>query len=222
MRILLVEDEIEIANTIKEELEKSFIVDVVHSGKDGEYQALMNMHDLIILDMLLPDSNGIDICKKLRAAGITTPILMLTGQYQINKKVLALDSGADDYLTKPFNFEELSARLRALLRRQKNTLSSNILSLEDLTLDLDKKVAMRQGKTINLPRKELYLLEYLLRNVGRVVTRNMILDHVWETENESFTNTIDVHIKYLRDRVDRPFAKKLIKTVHGMGYKIEA
>ena len=149
------------------------------------------------------------------------PILMLTGQSETEKKVLALDAGADDYLVKPFRFEELLARIRALLRRNTVTLTSNILSIDNLTLDPAKKTVKRNEDNITLRRKEFSLLEYLMRNNGRVITREMILDHIWESTNDSVTNVVDVHIKYLRDKVDKPYKKKLIKTVHGVGYKIE-
>lgn len=222
MRILLIEDDPQTAQTVKEELEKQFIVEVANSGVDGEYQAHVNKYDLIILDYMLPDINGIDVCKSIRSSGNHAAILMLTGEAEVSNKVQALESGADDYLTKPFSFDELRARIKALLRRQSGTFSSNILQLADLSFDIDKKIVKRNGIPIELRRKELYLLEYLMRNCGRVVTREMILDHAWDSASEPMTNTVDVHINYLREKIDKPFAKKLIKTAHGLGYKMEA
>ena len=222
MRILFIEDDKETAQTIKEELESYFVVEVVHTGEDGEYQAYVNDYDVILLDYMLPGINGIEVCTKIRAANNGVPILMLTANDDIPNKVGALEAGADDYLTKPFNFDELLARIRALLRRQRTVTGTNILKVEDLIYDVNKKVVTRHGIPLTLRRKELYLLEYLMRNAGQIITREMIFNHVWDSENDSLTNTIDVHIKYLRDRVDKNFDKKLIKTVHGLGYKIEA
>ncbi len=222
MRLLLIEDDRETANTIKEQLEDNYTVELAFSGEDGEYQAEINEYDLIILDLGLPDMNGLEVCQKIRENKIQTPILILTGEDGTDKKVSLLDCGADDYLTKPFAIDELKARVRMLLRRSPKLSSSNILSIGDLTIDLNKMSVTRGERIITLRRKEFYLLEYLARNVGRVITREMILDHIWESSAEPITNVIDVHIKYLRDQVDRPFDKKLIKTVHGMGYKIEA
>jgi two-component system OmpR family response regulator len=146
---------------------------------------------------------------------------MLTGEDDIAKKVEALNAGADDYITKPFSIAELLARMRALLRRPPQALASNVIAIGDLEIDLNSKRVSREGKSIFLRKKEFYLLEYLARNVGRIITREMILDHVWSTVEEPATNTIDVHIKYLRDHIDKEYERKLIKTVHGMGYKIE-
>lgn len=222
MRILIIEDDKETAQTLKEELGKYFVVELALSGEDGEYKSQINNYDLIILDYILPDINGLEVCIKIRANRIHTPILMLTGQQEMQKKVEALNSGADDYLTKPFSFDELLARIRAILRRGPKTLTSNNISVGDLILDLHRKIVKRKGVSIFLRRKELYILEYLMRNQGKVITREMILDHVWDSMSDSLTNTIDVHIKYLRDSVDKPFDKKLIKTIYGLGYKIEA
>lgn len=221
MRILVVEDDRDTALTMKEELESSFIVELAFTGEECEYKANINGYDLIILDYILPDINGITVCENIRKAGIKTPILMLTGQHEITRKVMALDSGADDYMTKPFNAAELHARIRALLRRQDREICNNILAVGDLTFDLSKKIVVRNHKKLSLRRKEMYLLEYFMRNAGRVITREMILDHVWDSTNESVTNIVDVHIKYLRDIVDKPFDKKIIKTIHGLGYKLE-
>jgi DNA-binding response OmpR family regulator len=221
MRILIVEDLEDLALSIKEELKPTYAVDICTTGKDGSYQARTNEYDLIILDIQLPDISGIQVCSEIRSDGIATPILMLTGESEIESKVIALDTGADDYLTKPFKFEELTARIRALMRRTQDTMTTNRITVEDLTLDTALRTVNRGNKAIKLRRKEFDLLEYMMRNAGKVLTRSMILEHVWDNNVDFFTNAIDVHIKYLRDQVDRPFKKKLIKTVHGLGYKLQ-
>lgn len=221
MKLLLVEDDTEMIATLREELEDQYIVESTATGEEAEYLAATNNFDLIVLDLNLPDKNGEDVCKTIRKDRIHVPILVLTGEYNPDKKVTLLDVGADDYLTKPFTPSEFKARIRALLRRRLQPMNSHILSVHDLTVDLNKKTVERAGKSIPLRRKEYYLLEYLLINAGKVVTRGMILDHVWDTGSESIANVVDVHIKYLRDQIDRPFSKKLIKTVSGLGYKIE-
>jgi DNA-binding response OmpR family regulator len=221
MRLLLIEDEKETALTIKQELEKDFQVDVSFRGEEGEELALTNNYDLIIIDLVLPDKNGLLVCQTLRKERITAPILILTGEGSINKKVLALEGGADDYLTKPFSFAELKARIKALIRRGSQDYSPT-LKVGDLVLDMEKRVAKRGDSFIHLRRKEIALLEYLMRNPGRVLTRDMILNNVWGGDEEPLYNTVDVHIKYLRDRIDKRFPKKMIKTIYGLGYKIEA
>ena len=221
MKLLLVEDDRQLAQTIKETLDKYFVTEIEFTGEEGDFSASVNNYDLLILDLNLPDISGIELTAKIRSNGNQVPILILTGQDNVKTKVRALDAGADDYLTKPFSTPELLARCRALLRRRLQTLTSSRLSVADLSLDLDSKDVKRGHEKIQLRRKELFLLEYLMRNAGRVVTREMILDHAWDSETEPVGNTVDVHIKYLRDHIDRPFAKKLIKTVHGLGYKLE-
>lgn len=222
MKILLIEDDKYLAKAIKEKLSKYYVVEMVHTGKEGEDYIRMNGFDLVVLDLALPDMTGVDVCKHIRKSKINIPILMLTGSFEVSQKVLALDSGADDYLTKPFSFDELLARVRALLRRKDKPLEAEVLSVGDLTLLVAEGVVERQGNQIKLRRKQLRLLEYLMRNVGRVVTREMIMNNVWGHDNESMNNIVDVHIKYLRDLIDKPFEKKLIKTLHGLGYKLEA
>ena len=221
MKILIIEDDKQTAKTIKDGMKDYYAVDLAYTGEDGEYQAQVNNYDAIILDLMLPDIDGISICKKIRESGIKTPILALTGRTKVRDKVSALDSGIDDYLTKPFSFAELLARVRTLMRRSPETFSSNLLSVGDLSLDVISKTVKRKRVKIFLRRKEFDLLEFLMRNQRRVMTRFMILEHVWDSSVDPVTNTIDVHIKTLRDRIDKPFAKKLIKTVHGFGYKIE-
>lgn len=221
MRVLIVEDEKEVAETLKDELKRSYIVDVALTGEEGEYLAHTNTYDAITLDITLPDTSGITICRDLRNLGLTTPILVLTGKNDTKDIVSALDSGADDYLSKPFSFEELEARLRALMRRNTSNGSSIQFTVGDLCVDIASRTVHRGDVCVTLRRKEFELLEYLVRNRGNLVTRSMILDHVWEESSDMVSNVVDVHIKYLRDRVDKPFNTQLIKTIHGLGYKIE-
>lgn len=220
MRLLIIEDDQGIAVSLQESLKKHYVVDVAHTGEDGLFQAEVNHPDIIILDLKLPDMDGQEVCGTLRASRISAPILILTGRAQIEDKILMLDAGADDYLVKPFSLGELNARLRALMRRNQEPLSV-ILATDDLQLDVASRSAKRGATQLNLRRKEFDLLEYLMRNQGNPVSREMILEHVWHNDNDIWTNAVDVHIKYLRDKVDRPFARQLIKTVHGVGYKIE-
>jgi DNA-binding response OmpR family regulator len=221
MRILLIEDDLDMSRTIQAGLDKDYVFESCRLGKDGENLVRTNEYDLLIVDLNLPDKNGESVCKNLREEGYTMPILILTGEFNIQKKVSTLDSGADDYLTKPFDFAELKARIRSLLRRKSEKHHTSILTIDDLTLDLAQRKVTRDGRTIHLGRKETSLLEYLMHNAGRVVTRDMILGHVWRSSADPLYNTVDVHIKYLRDRIDRKFARQLIKTVYGVGYKIE-
>ena len=222
MKILIIEDDKQTAQMIKNEMKGNYAVDLAYTGESGEYLSETNDYDTIVIDLRLPDIDGITVCKRIREAGIKTPILILTGSIEVKNKIAALDSGADDYLTKPFSFAELMARIRALMRRSPQTLNSNVLSLDGLTLDVSKNRVERNGKEVYLRRKEFSLLEYLMRNPGLVLTRNMILGHVWEEGIDQLTNSIDVHIKFLRDKIDIPFGTSLIKTVYGLGYKLEA
>jgi len=224
MKILLIEDNRETSATIRQILKEYYLVEVAYTGEDGEYLAQTNIYDLLIIDFVLPDIDGIEVCKRIRSGGIDIPIIILTGNLEIKNKVSALYNGADDYVVKPFSIDELRARIEALLRRTSKSsriMNSNTLMVGDLVLDLETRIASRGGKKVKLKRKEMDLLEYLMRNVGRVVTRSMILDHIWDSANDSVTNIVDVHIKYLRDHIDRAFEKKLIQTVHGYGYKLE-
>jgi DNA-binding response OmpR family regulator len=221
MKLLIIDDDHETAATLVDELSDHFTVDVAFNGEDAEYLLSVHSYDLLLLDYILPDTNGLELCKKIRQKEIRIPILMLTGENSIDKKVSALNTGTDDYLTKPYSIEELIARIRALLRRSNTTIKTNALLVDDLSINLDTKVVQRAGKEIPLRRKEFDILEYLMRNPGRVISREMLLDQVWDSSHDSLTNIIDVHINSLRDRVDKPFPKKLIKTVHGFGYKIQ-
>lgn len=221
MKILVIEDNKTVAKSVRALLKSHFLIDLAFTGKEAQEEIASNTYDLIICDLLLPDMSGIEVCHFIRKHQITTPILMLTAQSDTARKVTALDAGADDYLTKPFSFDELQARIRALLRRGPEIISQNVLTAADLILDLNTYTVSRDGKIIHLRKKELNLLEYLLRNKGRIVSRSMIMDHLWDHDDISNPNTIDVHLKHLRDRIDKPFTKKLIKTIHGLGYRIE-
>ncbi|MBI5127373.1 response regulator transcription factor [Candidatus Roizmanbacteria bacterium] len=221
MRILVVEDEHRIANLIKKGLEQeSYAVDVAYNGDDGYDLASTEEYDTIILDLMLPGLDGIKITENLRKEKIHTPILILTAKGQIQDKVKGLDSGADDYLTKPFSFEELLARVRALMRRPKTAVTENLVA-SDLTLNSKTFEVKRGGKSIELSSKEFSLLEYLMRNKSRILTKDQIISHVWDYDADILPNTIEVYIKNLRNKVDVGFKKKLINTVRGFGYKIE-
>jgi len=218
MRILVIEDEKKITDFIKRGLkEEGYAVDVAYDGQEGEFLAKTNEYDLILLDLMLPKVDGLSVCKNLRASGILTPIIMLTAKSAVEDRVEGLDAGADDYLMKPFAFEELLARIRAVLRK-KNTKVTNVIQVDDLTLDLVTHDVTRSGKHIELTAKEYALLEYLMRNTGSVVTRTMISEHVWDIDFDTFTNVIDVYINYLRNKIDSGFEKKLIQTIRGRGY----
>ncbi len=218
MRILLIEDEKKVANFIERGLkEEYYAVDVAYDGENGIYMAEVNEYDLIILDIVLPIKDGISICKELRGKKINVPVLMLTVKDGVQDKVLGLDSGADDYLTKPFAFEELLARVRALLRR-KNQNITTVLKVADLELNQLNHKVERGGKEIALTMTEYSLLEYLMLNANQIVTRTMISEHVWNESFDSFTNVIDVYVNYLRNKIDKDFQKQLIHTVRGIGY----
>ena len=218
MRILIVEDEKKIAEFIKRGLkEENYAVDAAFDGLEGLRLAEENPYDLLILDVMLPGMDGLTLCAKLRAGGFTAPIMMLTAKDLVEDKVKGLDSGANDYLTKPFAFEELLARVRALLRKTPGQ-SSTKLKAGDLELDLMTHKALRGGKELSLSVKEFALLEYLLRNQGAIVTRTMISEHVWDINFDTATNVIDVYINYLRRKIDDDRSKKLIQTVRGKGY----
>ena len=217
MRILLVEDEKNVAGFIKKGLtEEFYTVDASINGEDGFLMATTTEYDLIILDIMLPDINGIELCRRIKNHNIKTPVLMLTAVDSIESKVKGLDSGADDYLTKPFAFEEFLARVRALLRRP--TLMSALLKVSDLTLDPVRHEAKRGGRIIQLTWKEFALLEYLMRNKGRILSRTKIFDHIWGDDLDTSSNVVDVYISYLRDKVDKNYSPKLIHTVRNVGY----
>ncbi|MGA2911014.1 MAG: response regulator transcription factor [Candidatus Levyibacteriota bacterium] len=222
MKILIVEDEHKIANLIKQGLEQErLVVDVAYDGAAGYDYAFSEPYDVIVLDRLLPGIDGLEICKKLREQGNHTPVLMLTAKAQVMDKVEGLNSGADDYLTKPFAFEELLARIKALVRRPKATMS-NVLQVEDLSLDIDTYEIKRGKSRIALSSKEFALLEYLMRHQNKTLTKEQIINHVWSYDANILPNTVEVFIGYLRNKIDRPFKDKqsLIHTVRGFGYRI--
>ena len=221
MRILIVEDEKKIASLIKRGLkEEGYASDIAQDGVEGEFFATTNEYDVIILDVMLPKTDGITLCKSLRSRKISTPIIMVTAKDAVSDKVKGLDSGADDYITKPFAFEELLARIRALMRKRENP-AANKLKVDGLELDLLAHEVARDGKKIELTSKEYALLEYLMRNPGVVVTRTMVAEHVWDINFDSDTNIIDVYINYLRKKIDDGFKKDLIQTIRGRGYTIK-
>ena len=218
MRILLIEDEKKVASFIRRGLkEKNFAVDVAYDGEKGLFLAEVNPYDLIILDIMLPGKDGIFICRQLRKKNNDTPILMLTARDDVEDKISGLDSGADDYLTKPFQFAEFLARVRALTRR-KGGIKITKLKVSDLELDQITHKVVRSGKEIDLTSTEYSLLEYLMLNANHVVTRTMISEHVWNDDFDSFSNVINVYINYLRKKIDTDFNKKLIHSMRGVGY----
>ncbi len=222
MKILLVEDEPKVAAFIKKGLEEqSYEVEQAYDGNFGLKMALQNEYDLIILDIILPHMSGLEVCRAVRKKNMQVPILMLTALGSTDDKITGLDAGADDYLTKPFEFKELLARLRALTRRAADNGSSEKLSIADLEMDMDSKMVTRAGKPINLTAREFALLHYLLRNRGRVVSRVDITENVWETSFDTGSNVIDVYINFLRKKIDKGFPSRLIHTLVGMGYVLK-
>ncbi len=220
MRVLIIEDEKKIASFIQRGLkEEHYAVDVASDGEEGLYLASANEYNLIVLDIMLPGKDGIFICRELRKKAIKTPILMLTARDAVEDKVSGLDSGADDYMTKPFAFEEFLARVRSLLRRGTHS-GSNVLRIADLELNQLTHKARRGNEDITLSSKEYGLLEFLMLHKNEVVTRTMIAEQVWNEDFDNFTNVIDVHIKHLRDKVDKSFAVALIHTIRGSGYML--
>ena len=220
MKILIVEDDKKIADALKRGFEqKAHVVDVAYDGISGNDLALSENYNVMILDIMLPDIDGMTICNNIRHEGITTPIIMLTARDHIDDVVEGLNTGADDYLTKPFEFDELMARVHALSRRPKN-LEDNFLKCCKISMDLVKKEVKVGKNTINLSKKEFSLLEFLLRNKERVVTKEEIIEHVWSFDTEILENTVEVYIAYLRNKIDKPFKTHNIKTVRGFGYRI--
>ncbi|MDR0397825.1 MAG: response regulator transcription factor [Candidatus Nomurabacteria bacterium] len=223
MKILIIEDEPKIANAIARGLkQEKFVTEVYEDGESGLAAALGDEYDAMIFDRMLPGIEGIEITRQVRAAGIKTPILILTAKGQIRDRVEGLDAGADDYLVKPFSFEELLARVRALLRRPQDALDS-VLKVGDLTLDTIKYDVRRGKKRIKLTTTEFSLLEYLMRNAGRVLSKDKIIGHVWDFDADILPNTVEAYIGSLRRKIDKPFrGGTLIKTMRGFGYKIES
>ena len=223
MHILVVEDEKRLAALLRRVLsEERHVVDVANDGLAGHDLAASGTYDLVILDLMLPGMNGVEICRQMRQVGVETPVLMLTARGAIEDRVAGLKTGADDYLVKPFAMEELLARVEALLRRRAKGLEAGQqLQVADLTLDLVRHEARRGDSVIELTAKEFALLEYLMRNAGQVLSRTQIIDHVWRYDLDALSNVVDIYIHYLRDKVDRNHQRPLIKTVRGVGYKID-
>lgn len=218
MRVLVVEDEKKIADFIRRGLkEEGYSVDVAYDGEQGHFLSSANEYDLVILDLMLPKIDGITLCRQLRKERRAIPIIMLTAKDAVKDKVLGLDSGADDYITKPFAFEELLARIRVALRKKDSDMSTRI-KVDDLELDFISHKVTRSGKEIELTNKEYSLLEYLMKNADTVVTRTMISEHVWDISFDTFTNVIDVYVNYLRNKIDSGHEKKLLHTIRGRGY----
>jgi heavy metal response regulator len=221
MRILVIEDEKKVATFIKKGLvEEHYAVDTAFDGEEGLYLSEINEYDLIVLDLMIPKIDGFGVLKKIRERKNNVPILVLTAKDSIEDTVRGLDAGCDDYLTKPFAFAELLARIRALLRRDKKEKES-VLRIADLSLSIVTHKVMRQGKEIELTSKEYALLEYFMRNPEKVLTRTMISEHVWDYHFDSNTNVIDVYVNYLRKKIDKDFDPKLIHTIRGIGYMMK-
>jgi two-component system copper resistance phosphate regulon response regulator CusR len=221
MRILVVEDEKRLAEFIKNGLEEQkYSVDVAHDGENAEYLAMTNEYDLIVLDILLPKKNGWEVCESLRNAGIDIPILMLSALSEVSDKIKGLDKGADDYLTKPFVIAELVARAKALLRRS-HKVSQPVIKIHDLELDTSARKVLRAGREILLTNKEFALLEYLILNKNKVITRTMISEHVWDIHFDAGSNVIDVIINFLRKKIETEGEEKIIQTIRGAGYMIK-
>lgn len=220
MRILVVEDERRLSNIIKKGLvEDGFAVDQAFDGEEGQYLAKSEQYDLIVLDIMLPKMDGLQLCKELRKQNIKIPILMLTAKSTTEDKVAGLDNGADDYITKPFSFIEFRSRVHALIRRSQKD-SSPTLRIEDLEVDPLKHIVKRGEKIINLTPKEFAILELLLRHKGEVVSRTMIIEHVWDYNFDSMSNVVDVFVVTLRKKIDFGYKRKLIQTIHGVGYRV--
>ena len=221
MRVLLIEDDVTIARLLKEGLEdEAYAVDVANDGSEGYRTAAADDYDVIILDIMLPEMNGYEVCRALRNDGNKTPILMLTARDTERDIVEGLDTGADDYLAKPFSFDVLLARIRALLRRPNEKLEE-ILQVGDLKLDPSSKKVTRASQEINLTAKEYGVLEYLMRNKGKVLSKEQIISHVWDFDADVLPNNVELFIMFLRRKIDKPFKSKLIHTVSGFGYKLE-
>ncbi|ADR18056.1 response regulator transcription factor [Calditerrivibrio nitroreducens] len=221
MRILIVEDEKTLANLIKKGFEEEgFAVDIAYDGEDGLFFAQNYSYDCIVLDIMLPVIDGLTILKKLRKQNNTTPVIMLTAKDTVKDKVLGLDSGSDDYLTKPFSFEELLSRTKAVIRR-KYEISSPIIKVDNLEIDTAKKTVKRANQPIELSAKEYALLEYLAANKNKVLSRTMIIEHIYNEEFDFDSNVIDVFINRIRNKIDKNFDKKLVHTIRGMGYALK-
>jgi DNA-binding response OmpR family regulator len=219
MKVLIIEDDIFLAQTIKRSLEAyCFNVDITHDGKSGSYIARTNRYKIILLDLILPEKDGVTVCKEIRAGGITCPILVVSTQSEIPDKITMLKIGADDYITKPFNMEELVARIKALTKRPYEILDA-IITLDDLTIDTNTQTVKKDGQDLYLTRREYMLLNCFARNEGRIITRGRILEEVWDRDASPFTNTIETHIRNLRKKIESK-GRRMIHTINGRGYRI--
>ncbi len=222
MNILIIEDDKKIANYSKEGFEEEgFIADIAYNGEDGLALLEKNTYDTVILDWMLPGIDGIEVCKRVRALGLTTPIIMLTAKVFIEDKILGLNSGADDYISKPFYFEELLARVNALMRRASYATNPNI-KIADLVIDMHKREVVRAGNAIDLTPKEYAILELLAKNRGKVVKLKAITEKLWDNEDDINSNIINVYMHHLRHKIDSGYNQKLIKTVRKLGFKIDS
>jgi len=222
MRILVVEDETKMAGLLRRGLtEEGYAVEIAPTGTDGLWAATENDYDAVVLDLMLPDLTGLEVCRQMRTRGRWAPVLMLTARDAVPDRVAGLDAGADDYLVKPFAFSELFARLRALVRRGPAERPAALV-VGDLTLDPAGREVARAGRPVSLTAKEFALLEYLMQHAGEALTRTRILEHVWDFAYEGDSNVVDVYVRYLRDKVDRPFGRRSIETVRGVGYRLRA
>ncbi len=220
MKVLVIDDDKNILNFLKKALKaEGFSVDIAENGEKGIYLSNINDYDLIILDYSMPKKDGKEVCKEIRMSGKTMPILILSVKTEIKSKVDLLNTGADDYMTKPFSFEELKTRINALLRRPKN-LVDNILKIDDLTLNTSDYSVVCRGKEIYLTRKEFSLLKYLMENKGRVLSKIKIMEHIWDMNADIFSNTVETHILKIRKKIDKGRKESIIKTIPGRGYKI--
>jgi two-component system, OmpR family, response regulator len=222
VRVLVVEDHGRMADLLRRGLEEEgYVVDLASTGEDALWLASENEFDAILLDVMLPASDGFEVCRRIRGEGCWAPVLMLTAKDAVGDRVRGLDAGADDYLTKPFSFEELLARLRALLRRGAGA-RPPVLRVGDLTLDPAGHIVERGGVRVDLTAKEFGLLEFLMRRAGEVLSRSTLIDHVWDFAFEGDSNVVDVYVRYLREKIDRPFGADSIETIRGAGYRLRA
>jgi two-component system, OmpR family, copper resistance phosphate regulon response regulator CusR len=218
MKILIVEDEQSVSSFIRKGLEEqSFLIDVAYDGQTGKQLIMQNDYDVILLDIIIPQINGLELCRQIRKQN-NVPILMLTALGTTNDIVTGLDTGADDYLTKPFKFQELLARIRALVRRKDDIGTDTIFTISDLIVDYRSKQVQRNGRQIKLTSREFYLLQYFIRNRGILISRSDIAENVWDSSLDTGSNIVDVYVNYLRNKIDKDFSVKLIHTVYGMGY----
>ena len=225
MRILIIEDEERLAELIKRGLEREgYAADAVFDGETGQkrLELYRDDYDAVILDLMLPQISGLEVCKRVRAEGVITPIIILTARDAVEDKIAALDSGADDYLTKPFSFDELSARIRALLRRPTEVVVPAVLNIRNIALDLNTRKVTRDGTSIPLTLKEYSVLEYLMRNPNVVVSRENLYTHLWDFNDNALSNVVDVHIKNLRRKIDEESRNPFIETIRGVGYRLTA